>query len=302
MNTEATATVPSTTNEELAPKALRKGSSKSKSKGDSTMSENTATATEPTNTTAAPATEPAATDKKKRVLGPRPILPKEHVFDAEVINTQFASIFGGQLLDAMAAVAAGESVTAATPLISVEYVQDSMHTQKQTQVFAVIMGTGFPEGFNILEMLDPNSDSPNTSKLEEALDMFKNVDVSNLQIIPITGSALNPALNVMLQIRGQLGDKNPMIVNSKPLPRVYARVEDGALKWFSMDGVILTEHQQRILTKRFGEGISNALTPQMLSDVFKGTAAKFLIDMTNVAPLRRQLDVIEGLAAKYLAG
>ena len=290
----ATATELNTNAEELAPNASKKKgnrSSKSKSEGDSTMSTENAT----------PAATPAPTEKKKRVLGPRPILPKEHVFDVGGINTEFATIFGGQLLEAMSAVVAGEVVVAATPLIDVEYVQDTTNTQKQNQTFAVIMGTGFPEGFSILEMLNPASETPNTSKLEEALDMFKNVDVSNLQIIPITGTALNPALNVMLQIRGQMGDKHPMIVNSKPLPRVYARIEDGALKWFSMDGVILTEHQQKILTKRFGEGITSALTPQMLSDVFKGTAAKFLIDMTNVAPLRKQLDVIEGLAEKYLA-
>ena len=141
--------------------------------GEHAMNTENATATATVdNTTATAAAAPEASTKK-RSSGPRPVLPLAHAFDADVINAAFAASFGGQLLEAMQEVAAGTVVNAATPLITVKYVQDTLHTQELSQTFAVIMGTGFPEGFSILEMLNPAADVPNTDKLKEALDMFK---------------------------------------------------------------------------------------------------------------------------------
>lgn len=274
-----------------------KGQKSTNNKENAMSTDAPTTVATPAATTPAAPVEPA----KKRVMAPRPVLPVSYAFAAADLNTSLNAVFGGQLIEAMSKVADGSFVDSPVPVITVTYVPSSVDTKPREQTFALVMGTGFPESFSILDMLVAGSDKADTAKLLEAMDTFKNVGVENLQILPITGKAINSALPLLSQLRGQSGDKTPMDINSKPMGRVYAKVEEGALKWFSMDGAALTEYQQRVLTKWFGEGIISSITVDMLSGIFKGTAARFLSQMTDVKGLRAQLDEIEALASTYLA-
>jgi len=229
-----------------------------------------------------------------------PVAAEIFILNVGEVNSAFSNEFGGRLVNALAAVGSGTFVERPVPVITLTYVPSATDRVPRTQSFAVVMGAGYPEDFAVSDLLVADSDQPNSEKLVAALETFKNVDMSCLHFLPLTGARINPAIPLHSQIRGQVGDKTPFIIYSKPVGRVYASVVDGEIKFHSMDGAVLTAYQQKVLAGWFGEGIGKSILPELMGDVFTGTAARFLHQVTNVSNLRKQLDAIENMASEVL--
>jgi hypothetical protein len=74
---------------------------------------------------------------------------------------------------------------------------------------------------------------------------------------------------------------------------VFACVRDRRFDFTPIDGLLITDHMQKILNRWFGVQLSQVLTAEFACIVFANAAAMFLYRSINVTGLRKQLDVIE---------
>lgn len=253
------------------------------------VAETTTTTTTTVETTIVPAAE--STEKTVRKMTPRPV-QEPYVVDVDNINSAFAGKFTAQLASAIDELQSDSSTEVPMVVLRTTYIPVGSVIERE-QYWAVVMGSGYPEDFSVYDVLRPDSDAPDVDKLLEVLGQFKNVGINNLHYLPLMSDRINPIVPLYSQVRGSANDKSPFVIHTKNVSRVCGSIENNEWKFQSLDGGVITPHQQKLFTNWFAKQLTEQTTEDIMLYIFKSSAISFLRRATDTSMIRKQLDAID---------